>query len=231
MPKSPGKPTKPASPSETFAKELGRTRESKRITQQQLCERLEEMGVRIDRTAVGKIETGKRSVTVDELFALAAALRVSPLTLVIPRADPMMRVTPKYEVPSGEVQQWVRGIRFQFPDENESADLRYFYEESRTDGEAAAYRQHPNLRTIAEIVGGMLAAAIADANGSPYPSPTPPSVSYTRLLVNLGFWAQREWSDLGGTGHVGYLATPAAKEAAVKELTDRIYERLEKEGD
>jgi transcriptional regulator with XRE-family HTH domain len=47
------------------------------ITQQDLSARLEVMGIDLDRTAISKIEAGRRLVTDYELYALSQALNVS----------------------------------------------------------------------------------------------------------------------------------------------------------
>ena len=54
-----------------------RHRSGKRVTQDQLAARLQALGVDLDRTAISKIETGRRPVTDIEIIALCDALGVT----------------------------------------------------------------------------------------------------------------------------------------------------------
>ena len=58
-----------------------RYRSGQRITQEQLAARLQSLGVDIDRTAISKIETGRRAVTDIEIIAFAKALDVTVSSL------------------------------------------------------------------------------------------------------------------------------------------------------
>ena len=49
----------------------------RRVTQEQLAARLQSLGVDLDRTAISKIETGRRPVTDLEIIAFAKALEVT----------------------------------------------------------------------------------------------------------------------------------------------------------
>ncbi|MDN5855950.1 MAG: helix-turn-helix domain-containing protein [Actinomycetia bacterium] len=73
-------------------------RDARGISGAALVELMREYGITWDRTAVAKLETGKRgAVSVEELLALALALDVPPITLI---ADPR----PVGDVPVGDVQ-------------------------------------------------------------------------------------------------------------------------------
>lgn len=69
----------------------GRVRELRRRrdwTADQLAEQLSAVGVPWTRIVVTKLETGRRpSVSVEELFALAYVLNVSPMHLLVPDGD------------------------------------------------------------------------------------------------------------------------------------------------
>jgi len=56
---------------------LGRTRTNPQITQEELAARLQVEGLRIDRAAISKIETGYREVTDVETAAIAGILGVT----------------------------------------------------------------------------------------------------------------------------------------------------------
>lgn len=58
-------------------------RQQRRLTYIQLEERLNELGHRIPELGLRRIEAGSRRVDVDDLMALAAALKTSPLRLLI----------------------------------------------------------------------------------------------------------------------------------------------------
>ncbi|WP_340540679.1 helix-turn-helix domain-containing protein [Nocardioides sp. GXZ039] len=73
-------------------------------SQARLSERLRErVGLELDTSAVARIETGRRGVSVDELLALALALDVSPLRLLLPptRDDTPTPITPTTSVAAG----------------------------------------------------------------------------------------------------------------------------------
>ncbi|MER7562314.1 helix-turn-helix transcriptional regulator [Streptomyces sp. NPDC097941] len=63
-------------------------RRLRRKTTEQLAGEVSELGVPMTASTVTKIEKQGRRVTVDELVALAAALGVSPVTLMLPSEDP-----------------------------------------------------------------------------------------------------------------------------------------------
>jgi transcriptional regulator with XRE-family HTH domain len=53
-------------------------------TQQELADRLNQLGAHIDRAAVAKVELEKRRLTLDEAFHYALALDVAPVHLLVP---------------------------------------------------------------------------------------------------------------------------------------------------
>ena len=53
-----------------------RYRAGRRITQEELAARLQSLGVNIDRSAVSKIESGKRAVTDIEIVAISKTLGI-----------------------------------------------------------------------------------------------------------------------------------------------------------
>lgn len=98
-------------PSRVFGVQTRRLRLRKEWTsQQKLADRLSELGHAIDRSALARIERGTRGVPLDEALAIAAALEVSPLSLVLPAesGDPIA-ITPSIVVTSAEARAWLRG--------------------------------------------------------------------------------------------------------------------------
>ena len=58
-----------------------RYRSGQRVTQEQLAARLQSLGIDIDRTAISKIEVGRRPVTDVEIVAICNALGIKVATL------------------------------------------------------------------------------------------------------------------------------------------------------
>lgn len=68
----------------TVAANVKRLREQLNLGLRALAQRLADAGRPLTHTALDKIERGTRRVDVDDLMALAAALEVSPITLLMP---------------------------------------------------------------------------------------------------------------------------------------------------
>ena len=58
-----------------------RYRGGQKITQQELAARLQTLGLDIDRTAISKIESGRRPITDVEIIAICKALDIKVVTL------------------------------------------------------------------------------------------------------------------------------------------------------
>ena len=58
-----------------------RYRTGQKVTQEQLATRLQSLGVDLDRTAISKIEIGRRPMTDIEIIAVAKALDVTVASL------------------------------------------------------------------------------------------------------------------------------------------------------
>jgi transcriptional regulator with XRE-family HTH domain len=102
---------------ETTIHRIRELRQARGMTQQDLAERLARWGVRIDRTAVAKIEKGRRELTLSEAFMFAVALSVAPVHLFVPTDDdePIM-LTPDVGAPPEHVRAWIRGTHPMFQD-------------------------------------------------------------------------------------------------------------------
>jgi transcriptional regulator with XRE-family HTH domain len=117
-------------------------------TQGQLADALEAEGLDVGRTGVGKIETGARNVSVDELMVLAVTLGVPPVSLLIPQSAEPVALTGTVEVSGDRLAAWVTGAR-PLDDSDEAVDLFF-----------AGRRQSPEQRDLAQDlarVEGMLA--------------------------------------------------------------------------
>jgi transcriptional regulator with XRE-family HTH domain len=75
----------------------------------QLSERTEELGRKLSVSALSLVATGKRRVDVDDLMALAAALIVSPATLLMPGTAEREATVEATATPEGVIAQqlWV----------------------------------------------------------------------------------------------------------------------------
>lgn len=100
------------SPSQVFGPYVRSTRKVKEWSQQDLAERLEELGHPLDRSAIARIETGGRAVSLDEALAICAALGVSPVHMIVPQAhEDFVAIAPKLRPPGLAARSWIRGER------------------------------------------------------------------------------------------------------------------------
>lgn len=65
--------------------QIAAIRKQKGITQLELAEKVQELGVNLDRAAIAKIENGLRCVLDYEIRAIASTLRASVATLLVRR--------------------------------------------------------------------------------------------------------------------------------------------------
>lgn len=59
-----------------FGEALRIARQAKGVTQEELADAVERMGIKLSQATIGKIERGERKVTVGESYALSRALRI-----------------------------------------------------------------------------------------------------------------------------------------------------------
>jgi hypothetical protein len=87
------------------------------MSQQGLADRLNHLGARIDRTAVAKVEAGKRELAVAEAFMFALALDVAPVHLFVPAdSEDEIQLAPNLWARPHEVRAWMRGFTPLFQD-------------------------------------------------------------------------------------------------------------------
>jgi transcriptional regulator with XRE-family HTH domain len=102
---------------ETTAANIRRLRQSRGMSQQDLVDRVSQLGRPLDRTAVAKAENGRREVTIVEAFAFAWALDVAPVHLFVPAdSGEPINLGPNMEATPAEVRAWIRGQRPLFQD-------------------------------------------------------------------------------------------------------------------
>ncbi|WP_431881547.1 helix-turn-helix domain-containing protein [Micromonospora chalcea] len=98
-------------PSLRVGQSVAELRRARGLTTRALSDRLDEIGRRIPQSSLSKIEAGKRAVDVDDLVALAIALRTTPNRLLFgPRAgiEPVS-LTPTYTTTGHRAWAWANG--------------------------------------------------------------------------------------------------------------------------
>lgn len=156
-------------PGQIFAQQLRAVRERRRWNQQQLADRLAELGDPMDRSTIAKIENGSRQISLDEALRLAAALEVSPVHLFTDpphegpattksgtaTSRPRVRLAANLAVSPREARMWVRG---QQP--LHGADRKTFYTEV-SDEEWVAMQQH-GIRFLLDRINTLMDAVVAE---------------------------------------------------------------------
>jgi transcriptional regulator with XRE-family HTH domain len=79
-------------------------------TQQQLADKLAEIGYPMERTAILRLEKGKRAdVRLSDVFAFALALDTWPINLIVPREDEAPVQVGGRVVTAPAARAWIRG--------------------------------------------------------------------------------------------------------------------------
>jgi transcriptional regulator with XRE-family HTH domain len=127
-------------PSEVVAARVERERRRQGITVQRLAQRCAELGAAwLTRDVIVNIESGRRrEVTLDEVWALAAALNVPPPLLQLPLGDSQrVAVTPAIEIHPHLALEWSEGTQ-PLVNTDRTARVRPWPEEETPDWVAAA---------------------------------------------------------------------------------------------
>jgi transcriptional regulator with XRE-family HTH domain len=150
------RPPDPKSVRTVFAERLRELRESRHLNQQQLATRLdEEFDIKLDRTAIAKIENGDRNVSIEDAVAFAAALNVSPIMLMSPRGTEPAIAIGSMSMTADQFRDWARGnlpapLRDPKGRLHES-EAREFHE-TMSDLEYAARDRLPSLPELKQLV-------------------------------------------------------------------------------
>lgn len=105
-------PDTPRTTSQIVASEIRHWRTRRAFSAAQLAERVNALGVDMNRAIVANIEHNRRErITVEEVYAFAYALGVPPVALLLPFASPeRVAVTPEVTANSWEVFEWLTGV-------------------------------------------------------------------------------------------------------------------------
>lgn len=90
-----------------------------------LAARTGDLGYPIHRTAIAKIESGERVVTIPELFVLSAALSVPPLALIFPNVLASIDVLPGRRMRGLSAMGWFIGWGVSIGPRSQSQDYSY----------------------------------------------------------------------------------------------------------
>ena len=100
--------------SEAVPRQLLKWRIHRGLTTQRLAAMMEELGEPLHASAITKVERGDRKVSLDEVFAFAAALAVPPVLLLVPLdgKESRLRVTDKSEIHPHLVLDWITAVSY-----------------------------------------------------------------------------------------------------------------------
>ncbi len=151
-------PKRPAAkrPSEVFADRMRKARERKGWSQQDMADRLAEMGEPTDRATLARTETRARGLSLDDAMAYAAALGASFTHMVCPldNAEPVALAS-KLVLPSRQVRDWIKHGRALRPEDSRTVVLESPDEEWMA-------RQHVYLNVILDRVQALVDAVVDD---------------------------------------------------------------------
>jgi transcriptional regulator with XRE-family HTH domain len=136
-----------------------RIREARGMNKKDLSERVGERGRPIPPLGISRIEAGTRRVDADDLVALALALKVSPLTLLMPAEwnSTPVKLTSEVEVPAQVAWLWGQGESpaEEIPPTGEESEHAAYW---RRWEEYQALAQPPERRGMGTYMGRALGA-------------------------------------------------------------------------
>jgi transcriptional regulator with XRE-family HTH domain len=104
----------PVSPTDLLARRVKESRRRLDLTAAELAERMTAAGFAWDRFTVQNLENRRRkTVSLDEVLALACVLQVAPVHLLLPLddEDAQVSVTDERSAPAWQVREWIIGRR------------------------------------------------------------------------------------------------------------------------
>lgn len=159
MPKKSEQP-EPLTPSAVFALRLEYARSRRRWTQQDLADRLSELGTPMDRATVARTENRARGLSLDDALLFSAAVGTSPVHMIATAPEPIsgdhpIAIAPKLVVHPRQVRMWIRGQQPLEPD-----DAQVFYSEVSTEEWVASQNYH--LQRVLSRVQDLVDAVVRD---------------------------------------------------------------------
>lgn len=125
------------------------------MRQSDVAERLAELGRPMGASALSKMEQGDRRIDVDDLVALALALRVSPLRLLLGDETAVtVKLTPEVEVSAADAWDWALGSRplaESYPPEMPPALAADDFQRRTWPAERRLAEDQPALRAATEV--------------------------------------------------------------------------------
>lgn len=142
---------------EVIGHQVARTRQRRGWTQQRLAQEVAELGGKIGRGAVAKIESGVRGVSLDEALQLGAALRVPPSWLLTPHeARALLEVAPELHAQAWAVRGWLAGRPLEAVKGDDEATLFALMPE-----EEVAVHRRPGIAALRQLVTYLADAALS----------------------------------------------------------------------
>src|SRR4051794_126131 len=97
-------------PTQVFGRRVREARSRLGWTQQQLADRVTELGRTTDRATIARTEKGTTLAALDFVMAIAAALKIAPVYLLVPLDDDaQMAITKELHVDALRARAWIRG--------------------------------------------------------------------------------------------------------------------------
>ena len=147
--------------SAVFAARLRETRKARGLTQAELAQRMKAKGHTISETALRRIESWKRGLSLDEAFALIEALEAVPVYMLTPQEDKLIRLSESVATDGEGMRGWlVSGLPDLIPPERRPeppAEL--------TDALAREQRTQENFARIRRVAYGLVDAVRDGVNG------------------------------------------------------------------
>lgn len=174
-----------------MAENVAALRKVRNLSQNELSERLGELGRPMLPSAISKIEGRDRSVDVDDLVALAVALRVSPSRLLLPDrgGDAEVALTPSRSAPAFLAWEWANAFaplptRSEADGYNTDAELEDFEIHSRP-GDVRREQRHP-LMLAANNLSYSVPRVLHHASRTPDPARSKPDLGLPTTLAAAG---------------------------------------------
>lgn len=95
-------------PSDVFVQRLRETRNARALSQAEFAELLKAHGVPLSKTALARIESGDRGLSLDEALAISATLNAVPGYMLTPNEGEYVRLTDKYAADGSGVREFLQ---------------------------------------------------------------------------------------------------------------------------